>query len=507
MPPRRSHTKSRSGCGKCKKRRIKCDEVHPSCGNCIKHGIECDFALLPLSPPKWTPQASVSVSPSPPIQVTLSSHAYSPGAMAHGRHEPYEAATTSPPLRSTAVRQVHHRGNDGGQLRPPAMIDYNPHSLQVLPTSEIRDPTSSGLDMVDMELLHHFCTETYHTFTNACNPNHNDIILVWQKTVPKLAFQAEFCMHALLAVASLHKHIIDKVDKGDVPSSDSGKADGDESLPKHAKNDWLLIAAQHHEKFVSQMAIALSAISKDNCHALFASSALAVIYAMAIHSPDMMGVDGGNMRSPPPSPSSTVSCTPRLQSTNWFPMIRGVHSILTEVWHWVENGPMSPLLKVNRDISPGTLNAYLADDEKAAHEAVSSLFGLCTPSTKIPFPEELDDTEVSTIYYSAIHELQKTFVRYLIPLISSSLDEPKKQKTKAATIFMWPIAVHDRFVELLDRGQPRALVILAHYFAIMRHVDGYWWLRGRAKWEVLRIRDTIGEEWAEWMKWPVSWVS
>ncbi|KAJ5775182.1 uncharacterized protein N7511_000193 [Penicillium nucicola] len=40
---RRSHTKSRIGCGNCKRRRIKCDEAAPECMNCIRHSIECNY--------------------------------------------------------------------------------------------------------------------------------------------------------------------------------------------------------------------------------------------------------------------------------------------------------------------------------------------------------------------------------------------------------------------------------------------------------------------------------
>jgi hypothetical protein len=40
---RRSHRKSRAGCGKCKTRRIKCDETKPECNNCKRRHVHCDF--------------------------------------------------------------------------------------------------------------------------------------------------------------------------------------------------------------------------------------------------------------------------------------------------------------------------------------------------------------------------------------------------------------------------------------------------------------------------------
>ncbi|KAE8138912.1 fungal-specific transcription factor domain-containing protein [Aspergillus pseudotamarii] len=39
--PRKKAPKSRNGCARCKKRRIKCDEKHPACDNCIKFGCQC----------------------------------------------------------------------------------------------------------------------------------------------------------------------------------------------------------------------------------------------------------------------------------------------------------------------------------------------------------------------------------------------------------------------------------------------------------------------------------
>ncbi|KAM5447794.1 hypothetical protein MaudCBS49596_005814 [Microsporum audouinii] len=48
---RKSHRKSRAGCGNCKKRRVKCDETKPHCRRCEAYGVSCDYldqqALVP----------------------------------------------------------------------------------------------------------------------------------------------------------------------------------------------------------------------------------------------------------------------------------------------------------------------------------------------------------------------------------------------------------------------------------------------------------------------------
>ncbi|KAI1910523.1 hypothetical protein LOZ58_001567 [Ophidiomyces ophidiicola] len=45
---RRPHRKSRTGCGNCKKRRVKCDEKKPHCNKCESYGISCDYAAVQL---------------------------------------------------------------------------------------------------------------------------------------------------------------------------------------------------------------------------------------------------------------------------------------------------------------------------------------------------------------------------------------------------------------------------------------------------------------------------
>jgi hypothetical protein len=54
---RRQHSKSRSGCTVCKKRRIKCDETKPACRQCVNFGRKCSFlSTVSQVLPGQTPQ-------------------------------------------------------------------------------------------------------------------------------------------------------------------------------------------------------------------------------------------------------------------------------------------------------------------------------------------------------------------------------------------------------------------------------------------------------------------
>ena len=54
--PRRSHTFG--GCGTCRRRHVKCDQVHPTCLTCKAVGVDCEGYQTDL---KWMPTPDTSI--------------------------------------------------------------------------------------------------------------------------------------------------------------------------------------------------------------------------------------------------------------------------------------------------------------------------------------------------------------------------------------------------------------------------------------------------------------
>jgi hypothetical protein len=67
---RSSHTKSRTGCLTCKRRRIKCEENRPSCTQCIKRRLQCEWPEIQIRDEGVVMQSGFS---SPPIPAQLQS--------------------------------------------------------------------------------------------------------------------------------------------------------------------------------------------------------------------------------------------------------------------------------------------------------------------------------------------------------------------------------------------------------------------------------------------------
>ena len=62
--------------------------------------------------------------------------------------------------------------------------------------------------------------------------------------------------------------------------------------------------------------------------------------------------------------------------------------------------------------------------------------------------------------------------------------------------------IHKRFVDLVEEQRPRALVILANYFALMAMLRSFWWIGDSGPRELQAIIEVVPEEWQGLLRWP-----
>ncbi|KAH8907624.1 hypothetical protein BR93DRAFT_878618 [Coniochaeta sp. PMI_546] len=76
----------------------------------------------------------------------------------------------------------------------------------------------------------------------------------------------------------------------------------------------------------------------------------------------------------------------------------------------------------------------------------------------------------------------------------------------------FPLLMPAKFINFVEEQRPRALVVLAHFFAAVAQVHGVWWLRededgeSTAKREVRAISKAVGSEWQPLLVWPLDMV-
>ncbi|SPJ88916.1 related to UPC2 - regulatory protein involved in control of sterol uptake [Fusarium torulosum] len=430
MPPRRSHKKSRAGCQRCKKRKIKCDEVHPRCGNCAKHGVLCDFSnpdvLEELAVLTDTSTESIG-APIPSLAPTIN----------------FNSGPRTPLTRLRAP---------SSPARPPRPNPSPPTSVYSQPsisssTHTIDHGTDHGKRMLELRLMHHYTNITSKTLlTNS--PTAEDI---WQRAVPQMAFSSNgktYLADAILSVAALHLRSI-------------------------SPNDKTLVRASHAYSASSLSAFGASlgsGITPDNAEALFLTATLIAFQASASR---IFVKDDGDAAPG----DSTSQYVPPL---SWFHAFQGIKTVVANSWQWIHH---SDIVKIVIDSQPGfqlDLNSRSPD----------SFFGHMLKGLREELLNEDPRLVPSTTqaYLHAVSVLNWAHKNY-----------------HAAAALTFPATISKRYVDLVDARRPRALAILACFFALLKRMDNVWWLQDVARREVMGLVSLFepGSKWWCHLEWPI----
>ncbi|KAK4105312.1 hypothetical protein N658DRAFT_416728 [Parathielavia hyrcaniae] len=471
MPPRRSHKKSRAGCRRCKSRKVKCDEAHPRCGNCVKHGVLCDFehpdVLADLQAAASTTPGAADTPSTPTTPFNFASpvpHASTPGSIIPG------VANTAPRL-----------------CRQPAAPAVSP-------------TTPPGHRLLELRLMHQYTVMTCKTFTFQA-PLTEDI---WKITVPNLAFSgSQHLADAILAVAALHLRSI---------------------MP----NDKELVRASHAYMAASlaEYSAALTkGIDHTNAEPLFLTSALIAFQSTAtrVFMKDEGMLGAGNdldtdATKQPNQPSGCYSIP-----FSWFHSFQGVKAITAASWQYLRVSPVvtqvinsQAALQLDFSTGPETFFGHLlegieeelaamgggTDDlfttPRAAPVAGSSNNNYGLSSAAFPTapasghdhdphhqPQPSHPAAAAAAAAAATPELVAS-TRQAYHHAVAVLNWAHKIPHKGAPL-AFPATVSRRFIELLEERRPRALAILACFFALLKSMDSVWWLQGMARREVLGV--------------------
>lgn len=444
MPPRRSHKKSRDGCRRCKSRKIKCDEVHPRCGNCVKHGVDCDFEH---------PGAFRASSDGAPA--------------AHQLTDVSGVAATGP---STSTTPLYRTSTAAGVLS---------HTT----------PATSRL--LELRLMHHFITVTSKTLNIAAPVAE----AVWRDAVPQIAFAADsqHLADGILAVAALHLRSLSPRDQEVIRASHSYMAS---SLREYSD-------------------VLTRGINASNAESLFLTSTLIAIQSTATR---VFTKDESIVVSHPADGSSIVRNRATLGGyglpLSWFHSFQGVKAVTAASWQWLRHSSTvipiinsQPVLQLDFNSTEPTFFGHLLDglDQELAALPLDNNCQYSSPSSsRVPDA----DAAVATVAAAAAAAAAtgpSSQAQGLHGGGGSSSSNSTRQATRqayehAVAVLNWahkiphkgsplafPATVSRRFVELVEDRQPRALAILASFFALLKCLDQVWWLRGMARREVLGI--------------------
>ncbi|KAG8534202.1 uncharacterized protein KY384_001046 [Bacidia gigantensis] len=319
-------------------------------------------------------------------------------------------------------------------------------------TAPIKDPQASGkltgsgehlppLHLDELELLHHFVTETCMTLSDR-EESHN----IWRLVVPQIAFQHDFLMRGILAISALHLG----------------------TLRPMKQMYFTNIAIQHQDAALRSFRDVMTRMDASNGDAFFAMSTLIVVYGFeSPKASDGLGMFRFNEHS-----------------DEWLPLIRGVNSIIQNVWGDIKRGRLSGLLH-DHDQSPVTKNVPQSVDGQ-----LSLLEQLCNDMSSTG--------EDKAACLEAAYQLRYVYTRII---------NKETYECDVSLSFLWPVIVPQHYLKMLNEGRSEALIILAHYCTVLDRLDRYWWLKGWASHIVHHIQKELDAAMQHWIQWPISIVT
>lgn len=153
----------------------------------------------------------------------------------------------------------------------------------------------------------------------------------------------------------------------------------------------------------------------------------------------------------------------------------GIRAITSQSWHFLLETPLKSVLEEGGQV----LDEGLPGDECLG---ISSLVDAM-----------IADHATRNTYRQAIESLQKA-------INGSRLSSPKLSAT--GPVISWPVMITPEYINRLAERRPEALVILAHYAALL-HIHRTIWIFGDSgRYIVLSVNSYLGPSWEHWLRWP-----
>ncbi|KAG0646571.1 Sterol regulatory element-binding ECM22 [Hyphodiscus hymeniophilus] len=389
--PRLSHKKSKTGCQRCRARRVKCDEGKPICGGCSRHNVTCFYDHLAKPEGKHTDESEVS-SPS-------------------------------------SSRSV------------PSRISY-PDSNTIAPAE------SKERRLLELRLMHQWTLNTCLTFPLSADPSVRDINTT---ILPKLSLENEALLYCIFFLSALH---LMKTEPANL----------------EARENYL----HYYSLTITAHRVDVNALSHSNADVVCLTAALIRLGSFAIL----------QERSIPP-----YGYEPPRQ---WMSMNQGTTTIHRETWKWIGNDPNSIAYRSIVQKSPN-MTDFAALFAPANREHLLHLL-----SSPLGIPPEPWTPEIEEAYCQAL-----SFIGAIQLAIDAGIEGSAEILRRCLA---FPGHMPKLFFDMVGERRPRALVVLAHYFAYLVRFREIWWIGEVGMREVRAIAGALGPEWVDSMRWPLGEV-
>ena len=271
---------------------------------------------------------------------------------------------------------------------------------------------------------------------------------MWSMDIPRLAFQSDLVLSALLGISALHYAALTPTDMG---------------ISR--------VADLYLDRAVINHRVALSCANQNSAESLLATAILICHHAWL----------------------SAHTCVPIQQyeiPLQTYHMARGIQTLFNQMWPWLAGSAYLwyverlPLEDIEHTASSGDFWTSGQED-----------LNILSRTFELPEIPRRD----RSVYEATVTELKS-----LYRAIDACSSQPGIQR-RVATM---PLKLPKRFLDLVEMQDPRALVLLARNIALLNMIPHVWWLHGAsssqsvAETAINGIAAMLPDEWKWAMDWP-----
>ena len=324
------------------------------------------------------------------------------------------------------------------------------------------DLSFSSATILDMELLHRFTTKTAVSLSNS-----DSIQTFFSTDFVQLALGNEYLLHCVLSLSAFH--VVNEQGKN---QQDSCKNAGKPT------EKYLLAAYGHYDSALKEFRRSLSNLNSDTCHAIFGCAFLLFITALS-RPPEIFS------KSDRSTSETDADVWLDLQLSEWIILTKGLPSIVqqSELLQTLRQGPLAPLMTI-RD------NAPLKDNNDTKRNCM--------------IYSRLDDLSRAIREWSSDDQIVET-CHSSVKALQELLTEPSHNHDMSIA-FLWPMRVNKDYLVFLGGRRPEALLVFAHYCALLHIMSSRWFTEGWPRSILESIRYTIDDKWIPWLEWPLEMV-
>ncbi|KAJ5638453.1 hypothetical protein N7528_000843 [Penicillium herquei] len=152
-----------------------------------------------------------------------------------------------------------------------------------------------------------------------------------------------------------------------------------------------------------------------------------------------------------------------------------VREVTNRTWSLLLKSPLKPLL----------------DSEASAFMHESSQDG-CSQLIELINSASIDSS-AKIIYLQAIRCLRMT---------TDGSQQNYTEESRIGSVIAWLVMIPSGFINLLAERRPEALIVLAHFGALLHLYRGFWVFGDSGKYVIDSVSSYLGCAWDDWLRWP-----